>query len=113
MSIFFHKENVTFSTDEEFITKWVKDSVSTLGFDMGELSLVFCSDEYLKKINIKYLNHDFFTDVIAFDYSREKLLFGDIYNYGLLIFVLNLKILFRFENSTLLIDSKELGRNLP
>lgn len=79
MSIFFHKENVSFSTDEEFVAKWIKDSVYTLGFDLGELSLVFCSDEYLKKINIKYLNHDFFTDVIAFDYSKEKLLFGDIY----------------------------------
>ena len=79
MSIFFHKENVSFSTDEEFVAKWIKDSVYTLGFDLGELSLVFCSDEYLKKINIKYLNHDFFTDVITFDYSNEKLLFGDIY----------------------------------
>ena len=46
---------------------------------MGELSFIFCADEYLKKINIKYLNHDYFTDVITFDYSKEKLLFGDIY----------------------------------
>ena len=79
MSVFFHKENVSFSTDEEFVAKWIKDSISALGFDLGELSLVFCSDEYLKKINIKYLNHDFFTDVIAFNYSKEKLLIGDIY----------------------------------
>lgn len=79
MSIFFHKENVSFSTDEELIAKWLEECVRSLGFAIGELSFIFCSDEYLKKINIKYLNHDFFTDVIAFDYSKEKLLFGDVY----------------------------------
>jgi rRNA maturation RNase YbeY len=79
LSIFFNKENVSFSTDEELIAKWLEESVRSLGFAIGELSFIFCSDEYLKKINIKYLNHDFFTDVIAFDYSKEKLLFGDVY----------------------------------
>ena len=79
MSIFFHNENVSLSTDEELVGKWINKSVNSLGFTVGELSFIFCSDEYLKKINFKYLNHDFFTDVITFDYSKEKLLFGDIY----------------------------------
>ena len=59
--------------------KWLKKSVNSLGFTIGELSFIFCSDEYIKKINIKYLSHHFFTDVITFDYSKEKLLFGDVY----------------------------------
>ena len=79
MSIFFHNENVSLSTDEELVGKWINKSVNSLGFTVGELSFIFCSDEYLKKINFKYLNHDFFTDVITFDYTKEKLLFGDIY----------------------------------
>ena len=79
MSIFFHNENVSLSTDEELVVKWINKSVNSLGFTIGELSFIFCSDEYLKKINVKYLNQDFFTDVITFDYSKEKLLFGDIY----------------------------------
>ena len=79
MSVFFHKENVSFSINEELVVKWLDESVRPLGFVIGELSFIFCSDEYLKEINVKYLNHDFFTDVITFDYSKEKLLFGDVY----------------------------------
>ena len=79
MSIFFNKVNVSFSINEELVVKWLEESVGPLGFAIGELSFIFCSDEYLKKINIKYLNHDFFTDVITFDYSKNKLLFGDVY----------------------------------
>ena len=79
MSVFFYKENVSFSINEELVVKWLDESVRSLGFVIGELSFIFCSDEYLKEINVKYLNHDFFTDVITFDYSKEKLLFGDVY----------------------------------
>tara|TARA_B110000305_G_scaffold176791_1_gene195710 strand:+ start:671 stop:1099 length:429 start_codon:yes stop_codon:yes gene_type:complete len=79
LSIFFHSENVSFSINEEIVVKWLKKSVNSLGFTIGELSFIFCSDEYIKKINIKYLTHHFFTDVITFDYSKEKLLFGDVY----------------------------------
>tara|TARA_B110000879_G_C10968235_1_gene430363 strand:- start:50 stop:427 length:378 start_codon:yes stop_codon:yes gene_type:complete len=61
------------------VVKWLKKSINSLGFTIGELSFIFCSDEYIKKINIKYLTHHFFTDVITFDYSKEKLLFGDVY----------------------------------
>ena len=70
---------MSFSINEELVVKWLDESVRSLGFVIGELSFIFCSDEYLKEINIKYLNHDFFTDVITFDYSKEKLLFGDVY----------------------------------
>ena len=70
---------MSFSINEELVVKWLDESVRSLGFVIGELSFIFCSDEYLKKINIKYLNHDFFTDVITFDYSKNKLLFGDVY----------------------------------
>ena len=70
---------MSFSINEELVVKWLDESVRSLGFVIGELSFIFCSDEYLKEINVKYLNHDFFTDVITFDYSKEKLLFGDVY----------------------------------
>tara|TARA_B100000575_G_C22963704_1_gene556613 strand:+ start:146 stop:559 length:414 start_codon:yes stop_codon:yes gene_type:complete len=44
----------------------------------GELSLVFCSDDYLLEINKKHLNHDYYTDIITFDYSEENKISGDL-----------------------------------
>jgi rRNA maturation RNase YbeY len=79
LSIFFYTKNVSFSVNEELVVNWIKESVETIGYVVDELSFIFCSDEYLKVINLKYLKHDFFTDVITFDYSNKKLLFGDVY----------------------------------
>ena len=44
----------------------------------GELSLVFCSDDYLLEVNKKHLNHDYYTDIITFDYSEENKISGDL-----------------------------------
>ena len=46
---------------------------------MGEINYVFCDDAYLNNINVKYLQHDTFTDVISFDYSVGKIINGDIF----------------------------------
>ncbi len=44
----------------------------------GELNLVFCSDDYLLEINKKHLNHDYYTDIITFDYSIGNKISGDL-----------------------------------
>uniref|UniRef100_UPI0030DAA519 rRNA maturation RNase YbeY n=1 Tax=uncultured Planktosalinus sp. TaxID=1810935 RepID=UPI0030DAA519 len=49
------------------------------GFKLGEISYVFCDDEYLHKLNIQYLNHDTLTDIISFDYTVDEEIIGDIY----------------------------------
>ncbi len=49
------------------------------GKELGEISYIFCSDNYLLKINKKYLNADYFTDVITFDYCVGNKISGDIY----------------------------------
>ena len=48
------------------------------GKKMGDVSIVFCSDEHLLEVNRKYLNHDYYTDIITFDYSKDKLVSGDL-----------------------------------
>lgn len=49
------------------------------GKELGEISYIFCSDNYLLKINKKYLNADYFTDIITFDYCVGNKISGDIY----------------------------------
>lgn len=45
---------------------------------LGDLSLVFCSDDYILEVNKTYLNHDYFTDIITFDYSEFPVVLGDL-----------------------------------
>tara|TARA_B110000977_G_scaffold76214_1_gene102795 strand:+ start:3319 stop:3747 length:429 start_codon:yes stop_codon:yes gene_type:complete len=79
LSVSFHRENVSLNADEKLIIKWLTNSVNSLDYSIGELSFVFCSDDYLRKLNIKHLNQDYFTDVITFDYSKEMSLIGDVF----------------------------------
>jgi probable rRNA maturation factor len=46
---------------------------------LGEINIVFCSDDYLLKINKEYLKHDYYTDIITFDYSEQTILSGEIF----------------------------------
>ncbi len=50
------------------------------GYTLRSLSIVFCSDDYLLEVNRTYLNHDFYTDIITFDYSDEpKVIDGELF----------------------------------
>ena len=53
------------------IKSWIKSVVEKRGMKVGEISYIFCKDEYLLNINKTYLNHDYFTDIISFDYSDK------------------------------------------
>lgn len=53
--------------------------ISLRGFKTGNINYIFCSDEYLLEMNKKHLNHDFFTDIITFDYCEDKIISGDMY----------------------------------
>lgn len=46
---------------------------------IGEINVVFCCDSYLLEINKSFLNHDFFTDIVTFDYSADKIVSGELY----------------------------------
>ena len=61
------------------ISQWISNAIVEENCKEGEINYVFCSDDYLHKINIEFLNHDTLTDIISFDYSVGKELHGDIY----------------------------------
>jgi rRNA maturation RNase YbeY len=65
--------------NEEAISNWVSTSILSEGKKEGEISYIFCDDEYLHKINLEYLNHDTLTDVISFDYTMGNEIGGDIF----------------------------------
>ena len=60
-------------------SKWIKDVAEKHGKIVGEIAYIFCSDEYIIDVNRKFLNHDYYTDVITFDYSEGKKISGDIF----------------------------------
>ncbi|MBV7269139.1 rRNA maturation RNase YbeY [Winogradskyella luteola] len=63
----------------EKATLWITNAISEEKCKLGEINYIFCSDNYLHKINVQFLNHDTLTDIISFDYSVGKELHGDIY----------------------------------
>ena len=64
--------------DQEKITAWIKEVAATYGKKVGEIAYMFCSDEHILKVNREFLQHDYYTDVITFDYCHGRVLSGDI-----------------------------------
>lgn len=65
--------------NEKLISNWISDTISREGYTEGDISYVFCTDEYLNVLNKEFLNHDTLTDIISFDYSLGKQISGEIY----------------------------------
>jgi len=61
------------------ISAWIKKVAEIHGFRMGDISYIFCSDEHILSINKEYLQHDYYTDIITFDYTEEDCISGDIF----------------------------------
>ena len=61
------------------ITSWIKETIISEGQTLGDISFIFCSDDYLLDVNKQYLNHDYFTDIITFDYVENNVISGDIF----------------------------------
>lgn len=74
----FFYENLPESVNTEY-TKWLEDLILTEEKKLGEINYIFCDDEYLLKVNQDYLQHDYYTDIITFDYVKGKTISGEIF----------------------------------
>ena len=72
-------ENVALpQLNHEAVASWVEKVAALLGKRVGALSYIFCDDEYILDTNRKYLQHDYYTDIITFDYSNRRRISGDM-----------------------------------
>jgi len=65
--------------DERKVGRWIRAVAAAYGFGVGNINYIFCSDERELAVNREFLGHDYYTDVITFDYSTESMLNGDIF----------------------------------
>lgn len=60
-------------------TEWLKSVAATHDRKIGEIAYIFCSDEKILEVNRQYLKHDYYTDIITFDYCEGSRLNGDLF----------------------------------
>jgi rRNA maturation RNase YbeY len=61
------------------LTNWISKVCVDENYNLGDISLIFCSDEYLLDMNRTHLDHDYYTDIITFDYTDNQIVSGDLF----------------------------------
>ena len=75
----FYSETDFELSNAEKITTWISQIINNEDHLLGEVAYIFCDDEYLHKLNVKFLEHNTLTDIISFDNSLGKQIHGEIY----------------------------------
>lgn len=75
----FHFKSDLIIDDISEYADWVDRVIQSEGFSVGQVDYIFCTDEYLLELNLEYLKHDTFTDIITFDYTDGSAISGDIF----------------------------------
>lgn len=65
--------------EKQKVNRWIKDVAADYGKKIGDIAYLFCTDERILEVNNQYLKHDYFTDIITFDYSERNIISGDIF----------------------------------
>ena len=76
----FFSEEIDFSLDDELVTSnWILNSITEEEKVAGDINYIFCSDDYLYKMNVEHLDHDTLTDIITFNYCEGNVINSDIF----------------------------------
>lgn len=65
--------------EKQRLNRWIKEIALGYGRSIGDIAYVFCNNERILEINQQYLKHDYYTDIITFDYTEKKKIAGDIF----------------------------------
>ena len=76
---FYAEEIALPAIQQEQIRTWVKAVAASYGKKIGDISYIFCSDEKILEVNRQYLQHDYYTDIITFDYTSGSKIAGDLF----------------------------------
>lgn len=80
MTISFYAEDIELpAIKKEPVSNWIRKVAETYGKKTGDISYIFCSDEKILKVNRQYLQHDYYTDIITFDYTSGNKISGDLF----------------------------------
>ncbi len=75
----FYEDVSNVALDQEELEKHAEFLINNEKKELGDVSIIFCSDEYLLRINEEYLNHNYYTDIITFDYCENTVISGDLF----------------------------------
>lgn len=78
IEIFFDDVEVP-GLDSELFVLWLNEVITSEKFECGDVNLIFVTDEKLLEMNQQFLQHDYYTDIITFDYSEDTLISGELY----------------------------------
>ncbi|MDX9694695.1 MAG: rRNA maturation RNase YbeY [Bacteroidales bacterium] len=80
MAILFFNEDIKFNlTQKKLLKSWIKQVIANENKICDSINFIFTSDKYLLEINKKFLSHNYFTDIVTFNYCADNLIIGDIY----------------------------------
>jgi len=80
MAIYFSTHETKYCLkNKRRIIYWIKEISSIHKKKVGDISIIFTNDSYILEINKQYLKHNYFTDIITFDYSNKDIIVGDIF----------------------------------
>jgi rRNA maturation RNase YbeY len=65
--------------EKQKLNRWIKEVAADYNKKVGDIAYLFCNDERILEVNKQYLDHDYFTDIITFDYSERNIISGDIF----------------------------------
>ena len=76
----YFQEDIRFELKQKMQNnRWLKMVAGSEMRRLGAINIIFCSDNYILDVNMKYLQHDYFTDIITFDYCEKDVLSGDLF----------------------------------